>query len=221
MDVVLTDEDLSAFGWKQDRKLLLFSFREPSWELNGTWGGRWAFVLLFLTPSPSSRPGKSPEPGRDRKWPRLRWVVERLRAGAVRVHTFHRALCEEDPGWCPKIWTLFLSFYPDLSSMLLSSVIYIVMKAGILLDKIVSFHMFFFSPPPSLSFILFFFHTNWEHIKWQDKLDTGDTESVRGFALKTYTLEENTPSYFLESCNRKDSSDRSIVHSCIHSLINK
>lgn len=104
--------------------------------------------------------------------------------------------------------------------MLLSSVIYIVMKAGILLDKIVSFHMFFFSPL-LLSHSFFFFHTNWEHIKWQDKLDTGDTESLRDFALKTYTLEENTPSYFLESCNRKDSSDRSIVHSCIHSLINK
>ena len=104
--------------------------------------------------------------------------------------------------------------------MLLSSVIYIVMKAGILLDKIVSFHMFLFSPPPSLSFILFF-STLIESILSEDILDTGDTESVRDFALKTYTLEEDTPSYFLESCNRKDSSDRSIIHSCIHYLINK
>ena len=41
---------------------LLLYFWELSWELNGRWGGSWAFVLHSLTPSPSSTPGTGLEP---------------------------------------------------------------------------------------------------------------------------------------------------------------
>ena len=81
----------------------------------------------------SSRLGTALKRFRDLKLSGLRWVMERLRTGGQSARVSATS-CEDDPEWCPQIKTVFLFFYPDLSSMLLSSDIYIVMKAGILLD---------------------------------------------------------------------------------------
>lgn len=89
--------------------------------------------MLSPTSSPSTRLGTILEPIRDLKLSGLRWVMERLRTGGQSARVSATS-CEDDPGWCPKIRTVFLFFYPDLSSMLLSSDIYIVMKTGILLN---------------------------------------------------------------------------------------
>lgn len=58
---------------------------------------------------------------------------------------FQQALMSTTLSGVPK-YGLFFSFYPDLSFMLLSADMYIVVKAGILLDKIKCF----FSYVPSL-----------------------------------------------------------------------
>ena len=88
-------------------------------------------------------------------------VQAQVGGGEIQVRGSHSAqvsasFWEEHPGWCLKIWTLFLPFYPNLSSMLLSSDICIVVKAAILLNKIKCF----FSYVPSLLFIFFFLHSN-------------------------------------------------------------
>lgn len=88
--------------------------------------------------------------------------------------------------------------------MLLSADMYIVVKAGILLDKIKCFFSYV-SSLPSLSFIhsfIFFFYTLIER-----QLSDGTTYRIirQDFALRAYALEENMPSYFLGSCKRMDS----------------
>ena len=88
----------------------------------------------MLSPtSPSSRPGTLLEGVRYLKLSGLGWVKERLKTRGQSA-LVSATSSEDDPGWCPKIKTVFLFFYPDLSSMLLSSDIYIVTKARILLD---------------------------------------------------------------------------------------
>ena len=88
---------------------------------------------MLSSTSPSSRLGTVLEGIRDLKLSGLGWVTERLRTGGQSARVSATS-CEDDLGWCPKIKIVFLFFYPDLSSMLLSSDIYIVTKAGILLD---------------------------------------------------------------------------------------
>ena len=71
------------------------------------------------------------------------------------VHVFQQALMSMTLSGVPK-YGLFFSFYSDLFSLLLSADMYIVVKAGILLDKSKCF--FSYVPSlPSLSLIHPFF----------------------------------------------------------------
>ena len=126
---------------------LLLYFWELSWELNGRWGGSWAFVLHSLTPSPSSTPGTGLEPSQGSE------MVQALIGDGETLGRGSECTCfSKLLWWWPWVvnWNFDSSLWIPISPIALPSDICIAVK-----DTHFFFHMLLLSPLLSHPFFFF------------------------------------------------------------------